>query len=455
MGPPTMPQPVTPPPTASTAWRLALAAVLLFFCFWVALPVVGVAALLVALAAVGLVSNSLAHVGGYDAGVFAVGLRVGLFALLPGSLILAHRAAYGAYKQGFRRWIPTTFDFGEFVLATSGLLFLAWLTAKLEWDGNPWLPDELATSTGLACLVAFGVGGPVALLVGALALHVGVYEWAVRSANRARGVAIAVGVAAGSLMLLGSLGSQARTSARTASWSPHGLNADEVRKAGEADSFTETSRHLLLAVVASKGSPPGPVGRASSEPAPPPPPGQSGEEQDAAGDRSFSTCLETLQPKFEGVAKSLRSQFRIDIEDARDMAREALIHVCELNAIRPYADLPATYWQAAKNRARDGWRRRKRLECLITRESTTCTAWQEPDEVRLKSEEEALNGILCALSPSAKVALLEWMQGASYVDIGRELGLSETATKDLVNNTLKKVRREMKQKCFVPQGISL
>lgn len=435
---------------------------LVFSCLWVVGPTAFLAATILGVIVVFAGASALGHVGGYEPGVYAVAFRLALFVLLPALLICAHCATRGITEKGIWRWIPRSLDLPCLFFATVGLSVVTCIGAGAEWNGNPWLPDELATSTVLASLVVFGACAPLALLAFVPVLHWKAYHWASASGTRVRllTVALGAGVIALNVMACGAIPGAQRSATAIAPPSLLPAAREDVDRARAADSVTEWSRLMLHAV----GAPatvriahvpqPAPVPSASASAGapntdPPTPIVSAPSTKVEAEDWRFTACLLQLYAQADGeVATMLQRTFRIDRADASDLARETLLQVCLAHARKPYRNAAAALTEAARRRAVDDYRKIRRRECALPEEEGLVCGWQaDQDEVRLDGERQALRRAVCGLPSRSRVALEAWARGESGKEIAAELGVSETEANNITQNAIKKLRRELERAC--------
>ena len=129
------------------------------------------------------------------------------------------------------------------------------------------------------------------------------------------------------------------------------------------------------------------------------------------------------------------------------MTHGALISICERDAVRPFGRLGAAFMVAARNRANDLYKKRK---------------WQLPvdpgvverrcvigltDDARLEMEVRVVQQAFMALDSQSRLVVTWWAYGFTRREIADKVGLPYTKTRNLIDNTIKKLRREVGRRC--------
>lgn len=185
--------------------------------------------------------------------------------------------------------------------------------------------------------------------------------------------------------------------------------------------------------------------RADAEDTPRTWPSQAAEgEQDA-----FARCVSELMTGDEqAVRERLVRNYRLSTDDAHDLVRDALMRVCIRHAERPYASLAAALETAASNRAKDGWRHRRRyLKCPFDDRLPSCTPSVD-DSVRFAQEERALEAALCQEDRvSERVVRLRIVEGMDFAAIGREHEMTADQARAYFHNAMRRIRRRFAAAC--------
>ncbi len=167
-----------------------------------------------------------------------------------------------------------------------------------------------------------------------------------------------------------------------------------------------------------------------------------------AGNDSFDACVNELMGREEQAVKQrIERLYRLSPDDAHDVVRDALINVCVRHATRRYERLGASLQTAAENRARDGWRQRRRYpNCPLDDQMPSCSTADE--NVRLKSEDRAVEVALCKEDRfSERIIRQHLVEGMDYAEIGREHGLTADQVRGMYHNALRRVQKRVSTAC--------
>ena len=82
-----------------------------------------------------------------------------------------------------------------------------------------------------------------------------------------------------------------------------------------------------------------------------------------------------------------------------------------------------------------------------------CPVSPEDDSARMEFETQAMNHIFDGLSETARATINERARGKSFAEVGIALGVTEVKARDTFHNAIKKIQKELKDKC--PREISL
>ena len=164
-------------------------------------------------------------------------------------------------------------------------------------------------------------------------------------------------------------------------------------------------------------------------------------------------CFKTLgagtaEPtELSKVANIVRLQFRLSEPDAMDATMSAMLSICERHSIKPFNNLGAALMTAARNKAKDLYKRRRREPPADPDWWENLCIIEATDEIRLKSEVRVVQRALDSLEPMPQKAVLLWAHGYTHREIGAKLYVSERKSCDLVNNALKRLRRLVGRRC--------
>lgn len=130
--------------------------------------------------------------------------------------------------------------------------------------------------------------------------------------------------------------------------------------------------------------------------------------------------------------------------DAEDIVHEKLIDICLRHADTPYDNLIGAFRRAVRN-ARIDRLRSPFVFCTIEEAPAACFVRhpEQDDGIRLPGERALLRRLWCGLDGvTQKIVTLRVMEGYSFREIGRQVGLTEAKAKNTHHNALKKLRRE-------------
>ena len=147
------------------------------------------------------------------------------------------------------------------------------------------------------------------------------------------------------------------------------------------------------------------------------------------------------------MAAIIQTQFRLSESDAMDATMSAMLSVCERHSIKPFGRLGAALMTAARNKARDLYKRRRREPPADPDWWENLCVIEATDEIRLKSEVRVVQRALDSLKPMQQKALLLWTHGYTHEEIGARLDVSARQSCLLVSNALKKLRKLVSRRC--------
>lgn len=471
--------------------QLLLAASLLALGLVVALPLVllssvaGGGAVLVAAATV------MSHTGGLGRETFHNGMTVAL--LVVGAAFLAHCTCRllpkkrAAAPAGGGRPAASVGPLGLLIRhplsalwAAVGLLGLP--LVLLEWGGNAALPDVL---TAVAVLVAFFI-----LLMVLIALPAVItYRCLAGLFRVSRGRPFLSGLVSGAAMVVvvPALGlawllvGAPEALKSTDSGAKRSLSAPAPKTAASSSSLPALSRSSLPATprtslpgmaasAASKhdftkdeglevtrkvflaaGELGNQVAELATQPASTPLAGKSCPV--LSREALLHQCFQSLGARTEGkselnnVAAFVKKQFRLSESDAMDATMNALVSVCERHAKSPFDRLGAALMTAARRKAIDLYKKRRgEFPQAPDQLERNCLLWPT-DELRLRSEVRVVQRALDALDPVSRKAIVLWATGHTRREIAQDLEVPFQRACDLVNNSIKKLRRLVRHRC--------
>lgn len=345
-----------------------------------------------------------------------------------------------------------------FVSRLAALLGGTSVVTFAEWDGNAWLPDPLSSFLVLSCLLALVAVIPLALLWGGVRVAVALYRWSRASAFIAGMVTVIAGLLAASSVATCSSGPEGpppdwedTVRARTAQ--------QVLRTAIEAEGFTQTMRALLMATAeaidpyafqqrttaAIRGSrlpsPPAlPAGR------PRPEPGGRDPEVDACLDKLLEaapTDLATAVDPF--VARVRRSHPYLPEDELNALVVDTMLEVCLAEDRVRFNNLQAIFLNKLDLRAIDR-SRRERKSCQVLAEYQGC---QLSTESSMRDPElDALHDVLCGLKDKERpILMLRAVMGFRFRDIGAALEITEAKAREIFNNTRRRLKRQLEERC--------
>lgn len=439
-------------PGTSGVVRLVVALALIG-CWLTALAPISIAAAL--LAAGGLVAAAALvqlHTGGFELEPFTVCAWLGLgFAvlLIAGSWLSRIGKASAEREPAPRSGVMSRL---------AGLLGGTSVVTFAEWDGNAWLPDPLSSFLVLTCLIALLAVIPLALVWAGVRVAVALYRWSRASAFVAGMVTALAGLLAAS-------------SVATCSADPDGpppewedivraRTAQQVlRTAIQAEGFTQTMRVLLMATAeaidphafqarttaAIRGS------RLRSPPAlPAAPPAPKLGGRDPEVDACLDKLLEEAPTDFSTVvdpfvARVRRSHPYLPEDELKDLVVDTMLEVCLAEDRVRFASLRAIFLNKLDLRAIDR-SRRERKSCQVLAEYQSCQL--TTDSSMRDPELDALHDVLCGLKDNERpILLLRAVMGFRFRDIGEALKISEAKAREIFNNTRRRLKRQLEERC--------
>lgn len=171
----------------------------------------------------------------------------------------------------------------------------------------------------------------------------------------------------------------------------------------------------------------------------------------AAARGPFESCiLELASGEEPAVRVQVQRAYRLSEDDAHDLVRDALITICVRHATSPYQNLGAALQKAATNRARDGWRHRRRYPaCPIDGQVPACDPWLD-ENARFDQEQRAIEAAFCAEDRiSERIIRVRVMEEQDFATIGREHGLSADQARAMFHNALKRVKKRAADACGI------
>ena len=161
----------------------------------------------------------------------------------------------------------------------------------------------------------------------------------------------------------------------------------------------------------------------------------------------LGTKTEEHPSEVQKVTWSIRRQFRLSESDAMDATMNALVSVCQTHSKTPYGEVGAALMKAAKNKAIDLYNKRRQKPPPVPDPlERQCILWPT-DELRLRSEVRVVQRAFDALKPEEQEAIVLWANGYTRKEIAEKLDVPFQRSCDLVNNTMKKLRKIVRERC--------
>ena len=433
-------------PRGASAGARVLVALALIGCWLTVLAPLSVGAAL--LAAGGLVAGAAIvqlHTGGFELEAFTVCAWLGLacaVVVIAGSWRSRPAEGEAGPRAGFLRRMTA-------LLGGTGVATFA------EWDGNAWLPDPVSSFLVLSCLIALVAVVPLLLLWGGVRLAVALYRWSRASAFVAGMVTVLAGLMTASSVRSCAEGPE--TARRDWDDTVRLRTAQQVlRTAIEAEGFTRTIRALLMATAeaidprafqerttpAIRGSRPLPALPAAA----PSPRGPRDPEVDACLDK----LLEEAPTDFSQVVDPFVSRVRasnpyMPEDELNALVVDTMLEVCLAEDRATFGSVRAIFLSKLDRRAIDR-SRRERKSCQVLSEYQAC-------ELRTGSsmrdpELDALHDMLCGLKEQERpILMLRAVMGFRFREIGEALGLSEAKAREIFNNTRRRLKKQLEERC--------
>lgn len=141
---------------------------------------------------------------------------------------------------------------------------------------------------------------------------------------------------------------------------------------------------------------------------------------------------------FEKGVRFLRYRKRMTYEDAEDVAMMTLLKVCIKDDESPLNHVNSYFMKAVRNNACTFQRRQARegfgVSCEVLQTSNTCE-----DHEQL----ERMSKALCSLTADEHYLVMRLMGGAKSAELGRELGISDSAVRKRFERIKARLRLEM------------
>lgn len=163
--------------------------------------------------------------------------------------------------------------------------------------------------------------------------------------------------------------------------------------------------------------------------------------------RGDSALAAVYRRYWHGLCRHVRATFGPGPPEPEDVAQAAFAKLAAIDDLERIANPGAFLYRAARNIAIDGQRRNGRtrrieqsLEILGAENSEL-----SPEDVLASREElDRLNDVIASLKPKYRVALmLRRIDGLNYVEIAREMGISEAGARLLVRTALERCAAAM------------
>ncbi len=427
--------------------RIVLGLALLAAALVLALPLTLLLAAGVAEQLEGLLGAVLAQTGGLEDEVFSTAWR-GTGTAVAAAALLHVLARMFEWPKPRERGAPRehgAVSFARFALRHPLVVLalpLVVLTSLVPFEltDNPALPDVLS-ATGVVGLYHLGLAG---LLIGCGTLVFLLARLLYRAGARLPfvGGALTVVAAGGAWAFIGNAveGLERRRDdliepPRLALLLPSDAARDELAiEAGEFGGLGGLgSRRAEDVVVAS-------VGRA-----------REAEPAERLAELATKRCLEELGPAkrtttaFDRATRYLARGFRMDLEDAHDLAMKALIDVCAAEGRTRFDNPAGAFMTAAKNLAIKRFKRGRYQATYAT--TVQACAFLELEEVRLDVEVPVIRALIESLPADDQSALYMWARDYDHKEIAAELGITSRRSRDMIGNTLKRLRKAVENAC--------
>lgn len=169
----------------------------------------------------------------------------------------------------------------------------------------------------------------------------------------------------------------------------------------------------------------------------------SAADDDYAG--RVNACIDTLAKKqLSEVQRHVESKYGLGTHDAVDVARDALLAVCEAHAAKQYEYLPGAFTLAAQRRAHH-WRLDRYTRCAVELNELHCVVAPEGD--RVVATDQILEAIQCREDATHQKVIYLHLRGDTFPEIGKKLAIPGDAARDKWNNAIKRARARLIEKC--------
>lgn len=395
------------------------------------------------------------------AGAAFVQLHSGGFALEPFTicvwlgLVCAVLVIFGSWIRNAAA--PEGKEGHPFKQRLAALLGLGSVVNFAEWDGNAWLPDALSSFFVLCGLFLLLAALPLALLWGGVRLAVALYRW-----SRASAFVAGVVTALAGLLAAGSVATCSAERPPGSHDEPPAISVARkvLRAAVEAEGFSETIRALLMETAKTlhpevfqrrmaqdgrgaelRRSPALPAAPAPALPA-------------ASLDPEVSACMEQIVREksergnlaLEDYARGIRgSHPYIPEDEVKELVVDTMLEVCLAHDRAVFRSVQAIFLINLNRRAVDRSRKARR-DCSLLGEYAACQLG-EGDWMR-EPELDALHDMLCGLKPNERAILvLRVIMGMRFAEIGAAVELTENKAREIFNNTRRRLKRQLEDRC--------